>query len=211
MSTAPSPIRVLIAEDQHIVREGLALILSQDTGVEVVGQAANGREAVTLFERHRPDVVLLDLRMPVLDGVGATQVMVARDADARILILTTFDGDGDIHRALTAGAKGYLLKDASAEMLLDAIRQIAAGNAYLSPVIASRLMSRMRAPELTDRELQVLEQMADGKSNREIGAALFIAEGTVKLHVNNLFAKLGVGSRVEAVTLALRRGLVRLP
>jgi DNA-binding NarL/FixJ family response regulator len=204
-------IRVLIGEDQHIVREGLALILSQDPGVEVVGQAANGREAVQLFALHRPDVTLLDLRMPVLDGVGATEEIVARAPDARILILTTFDGDADIHRALTAGAKGYLLKDATAETLLDAVRQIAAGNAYLSPVIASRLMSRMRAPELTERELQVLEQMADGKSNREIGAALFIAEGTVKLHVNNLFAKLGVTSRVEAVTLALRRGLVRLP
>lgn len=209
--TLPDPIRVLIAEDQHIVRQGLVLILSQDPGVAVVGQAANGREAVALHERHSPDVTLVDLRMPELDGVGAVEEILARAPDAGILILTTFDGDEDIHRALTAGAKGYLLKDATTETLLDAVRQIAAGNAYLPPVIASRLMSRMRAPDLTERELQVLEQMADGKSNREIGAALFIAEGTVKLHVNNLFAKLGVGSRVEAVTLALRRGLVRLP
>lgn len=208
--SAPEPIRLLIAEDQHIVREGLALIFSQSPAVTVVAQAATGREAVQLFDAHRPDVTLLDLRMPVLDGVGATQEILACAPDARILILTTFDGDADIHRALTAGAKGYLLKDATAETLLDAVRQIAAGNAYLSPVIASRLMSRMRTPELTERELQVLEQMADGKSNREIGAALFIAEGTVKLHINNLFAKLGVASRVEAVTLALRRGLVRL-
>lgn len=209
--TALDPIRVLIAEDQHIVRQGLALIFSQDPGVEVVAQASTGREAVQLFATHAPDVTLLDLQMPVLDGVGATREILARAPGARILILTTFDGDADIHRALTAGAKGYLLKDATAETLLDAVRQIAAGNAYLAPVVASRLMSRMRAPELTSREVQVLEHMADGKSNREIGAALFIAEGTVKLHVNSLFAKLGVTSRVEAVTLALRRGLVRLP
>lgn len=207
----PNPIRVLIAEDQHIVRHGLALIFSQAASVEVVAQAATGREAVQLFDTHRPDVTLLDLQMPVLDGVGATREILARAPDARILILTTFDGDADIHRALTAGAKGYLLKDATSETLLDAVQQIAAGNAYLSPVIASRLMSRMRSPELTEREVQVLEQMADGKSNREIGAALFIAEGTVKLHVNSLFGKLGVTSRVEAVTVALRRGLVRLP
>src|SRR6266403_4055787 len=203
-------IRVLIGDDHTVVREGLLLLLEGRPDLVVVGEASNGREAVDLWKEHRPDVTLLDLRMPELDGVEAIKAIRANDEQARIIVLTTFDGDEDIYRAIQAGAKGYLLKDVPREALMDCIRRVHAGETCVPVHLAAKLAERVSGETLSDREIDVLKLMALGKSNKEIGSDLFISEGTVKSHVKAIFAKLNVISRTEAVANATRRGLIRL-
>ncbi|WP_050023741.1 response regulator transcription factor [Verrucomicrobium sp. BvORR034] len=203
-------IRVLVADDHVTVLEGLASIIGRQPDMEVVGQAANGREAVELWGRCQPDVALLDLRMPVLDGVGAIEEIRQRQPSARVVVLTTFDTDADISMAIKAGAKGYLLKDAPREELLACIRKVYAGETVISPSLVAKLASGLANEPLTGRELEVLGLLAKGRSNKEIGTHLYIGETTVKSHLRSIFAKLNVLSRTEAVAAASRRGLVQL-
>lgn len=205
-----TPIRILIADDHSVVREGLAAMIARRADMQVVAEAGDGQQAVELARRHRPDVILLDLRMPELGGVAAIHQIMADVPTARVIVLTTFDGDEDIYRALQAGARAYLLKDTPREALLEAIRAVHAGQKRIPPEVAAKLADRLLAPELSARELDVLRQIVAGRSNKEAGAALGISEGTVKVHVNSLLGKLGVADRTQAVTEALRRGLVRL-
>ena len=210
-SVAKKPrIAVLIADDHTVVREGLASLIRRRVDMTVVGETSNGREAVALWKKLRPDVTLLDLRMPELDGVGAIKEIREKDDKARIIVLTTFDGDEDIYRAIQAGAKGYLLKDAPREALIDCIRRVHAGETCVPVHLAAKLAQRVSGEALSEREIEVLKLMARGKSNKEIGAALFISEGTVKSHGKSIFAKLDVISRTEAVATATRRGLIQL-
>jgi two-component system NarL family response regulator len=203
-------IRVLIADDHVTVREGLAAMIGRQADMLVVGEAANGREAVDLWQKHRPDVALLDLRMPTLDGVGAIDEIRQRDASARVIVLTTFDTDADLSNAIKAGAKGYLLKDAQREELLESIRKVHAGATCIPPSLVAKLAAGMSTNALTGRELDVLTLLARGKSNKEIGVNLYISETTVKSHLRSIFTKLNVLSRTEAITTASRRGLVQL-
>lgn len=203
-------IGVLVADDHVTVLEGLAAIIGRQADMTVVGQAANGREAVELWLSRRPDVTMLDMRMPVLDGIGAVEEIRRHDAAARIIMLTTFDTDTDIANAIKAGAKGFLLKDAPREDLLAAIRSVHAGETSIAGALLTKLASGISSEALTGRELDVLALLAQGKSNREIGANLFISETTVKSHLRSIFTKLNVLSRTEAVTVASRRGLVQL-
>jgi DNA-binding NarL/FixJ family response regulator len=207
-------IRVVIADDHPIVREGLAAMIGAQPDLEVVGEAANGRVALELVLASAPDVVLTDLRMPVLDGVALTAA-VRRDApEVRVLVLTTYDSDADIVRAVEAGATGYVLKDTPSAMLFDAVRATARGETVLAPSVASKLVTRMRAAPaeaLTPRELQVLTEVATGRSNAEIGQVLSIGEATVKTHLLRVFAKLAVDDRTAAVTVAMQRGLLQIP
>ena len=203
-------IRLVIVDDHPVVREGLAAMCNRRPDLTVVAEAENGEQAVAAVLEHRPDVVLMDLRMPVLGGVDAIGTIRAKWPEARIVVMTTFDGDEDIFRALQAGARAYLLKDTPREEIVDAIRAVHAGQKRIPPEIASRLADRLTAEPLTERELAVLKQIVAGQSNKEIGAALGIAEGTVKVHVNSLLSKLGVEDRTQAVTEALRRGIVHL-
>jgi DNA-binding NarL/FixJ family response regulator len=203
-------IRVLIADDHVTVLEGLAAIIGRQADMVVVAEAVNGREAVDAWAKHRPDVTLLDLRMPVLDGVGAIDEIRRQDGSAHVIVLTTFDTDNEIYRAIKAGAKGYLLKDARREALLDCIRLVNAGETCIPPALTAKLAAGMSSESLTGRELDVLGLLARGKSNKEIGANLYISETTVKSHLRSIFAKLNVLSRTEAITAASRRGLVQL-
>ena len=203
-------IGVLIVDDHSVVREGLASLIGRKADMTVVGEASNGREAVELWRQHRPDITLLDLRMPELDGVGVIKEIRAGDEKARFVVLTTFDGDEDIFRAIQAGAKGYLLKDVPRDALMDCIRRVHAGETCVPVHLAMKLADRVSGETLSDREIDVLKLMALGRSNKEIGSALFISEGTVKSHVKSIFAKLNVISRTEAVANATRRGLIQL-
>jgi two-component system, NarL family, response regulator len=205
-----SLIRVLIADDHPVVREGLAAMINRRPDMVVVAEVVDGKTAVQAYAQHQPDVVLMDLRMPEMGGVVAIAAIRADDPEAKIILLTTFDGDEDIFRGLQAGAKAYLLKDTPREALLDAIRAVHAGQKRIPPEIAARLAERMLQPELTAREMEVLGLIVAGQSNREIGQALAITEGTVKAHVNNILSKLSVSDRTQAVTEALRRGLAHL-
>ena len=205
-----SRITVLIADDHSVVREGLVSLITRKTDMTVIGEAGNGREAVDLWQQHRPDVTLLDLRMPELDGVGAIKEIREKDDKARIIVLTTFDGDEDIYRAIQAGAKGYLLKDVPREALMDCIRRVHAGETSVPVHLVAKLAGRVSGETLSRREIEVLKLMAQGKSNKEIASALFISEGTVKSHGKAIFAKMNVVSRTEAVADATRRGLIRL-
>jgi DNA-binding NarL/FixJ family response regulator len=204
-------IRVLIADDHGVVREGLASMIQRNKAdMTLVGEASNGHEAIDLWKEHRPDVTLLDLRMPEVDGVDAIKGIRSHDEKARIVVLTTFDGDEDIYRAIQAGAKGYLLKDVPREALMDCIRRVHAGETFVPMHLVAKLAHRVSTDTLSKREIEVLQLMAQGKSNKEIGSALFISEGTVKSHGKAIFAKMNVVSRTEAVTEATRRGLIRL-
>lgn len=208
----PKPlIRVLIADDHGVVREGLVSMIQRNRAdMSVVGEASNGREAVELWKQHRPDVTLLDLRMPELDGVQVIKEIRATDKNARIIVLTTFDGDEDIYRAIQAGAKGYLLKDVTREALMDSIRRVHVGETSVPLNLVTKLADRISGETLSEREMEVLRLMAKGKSNKEIASALFISEGTVKSHGKSIFAKMNVNSRTEAVSEATRRGFLRL-
>ncbi len=204
----PNIIRVLIADDHSVVAHGLVLLLECELDITVIGQARNGYEALELFRLHQPDITLMDLRMPQLDGVAAITAIRAEFNDARIIVLTTYDGDEAIYRGLRAGAKGYLLKDAEPEELMAAIRTVHSGRKYIPPNIGAKLVERMSNPELSDRELEIVLLMVDGKSTQEISAALSIAESTVKFHINNILSKLGVNDRTQAVIAAMKRGIV---
>lgn len=203
-------IRVLIADDHPVVREGLAALIGRPTDMEVIAEVSNGREAFEQFLIHRPDITLMDLRMPELDGVDAILAIREQVPTARIIVLTTFDGDEDIYRGLRAGAKGYLLKDACREELLECIRAVYDGRTWIPPAVAAKLATRIGGPDLTSRELEVLNLMVAGNSNKEIGTALGVSEGTIKAHVNRVLEKLGVSGRTEATAVALKRGIVRL-
>jgi DNA-binding NarL/FixJ family response regulator len=206
-------IRILIVEDQRIVREGLMALFEDEAEIALVGEAANGDEAVARFTSLRPDVVLMDLQMPGSDGAEATRRIRAIDPEARILVLTTYATDEFIFAALRAGAKGYLLKDASADELLAAIRAVANGQTQLSPSVAARLVAGVggNGPEpLTARELEVLRLLGQGSSNDQIAAALQIAPRTAKVHVQNILGKLGAANRTEAVSIAVRQGILSL-
>jgi DNA-binding NarL/FixJ family response regulator len=206
-------IRLIIADDHPVVRTGLQGMLASQPDLEVVGEATTGAEAVALAIRLCPDVVLMDLRMPEMDGVAAIAEIRAQRPETHVLVLTTYDTDADILRAVEAGATGYLLKDAPREELFRAIRAAARGEAVLAPVVAARLMGRMRAPaeeSLSAREIEVLELVARGASNKQIARQLHISEATVKSHLIHIFGKLGVADRTAAVTTALQRGILRL-
>jgi DNA-binding NarL/FixJ family response regulator len=206
------PIRLLVADDHPVVRDGLRGMLAGQPDLEVVGEAADGAEAVALVPRLYPDVVLMDLRMPGMDGVEAIRKLRTSCPDVRVLVLTTFDTDTDVVRAIEAGATGYLLKDTPREELMRAIRAAARGEAVLAPAVATKLLGQMRAPApgpLSARELEVLELIARGATNREVGAKLFISEATVKTHLLHVFDKLGVSDRTAAVATAIERGLLR--
>jgi len=205
-----TPIRILVVEDHPIVRQGLVALLNVVDGVEVVGEAADGAEAIQEFETRHPDVTLIDLRLPKMSGVEVIQRIRADHAQARFIVLTTYDGDEDIYRALQAGARAYLLKGMTVEVLISTIRSVHAGKSIIPPAIAQRLAERMGTEQLTQREQDVLEQIVRGKSNKEIGVALEISEATVKTHINNLLGKLGVEDRTQAATAAIQRGLVQL-
>ncbi len=206
-------IRIIIADDHPVVREGLAGMLAGQPDLEVVAQAGDGAQAVALWAQHQPDVLLVDLRMPVMDGVQAIEAIREKRPSAPILVLTTYDSDADIVRAIEAGATGYLLKDTPREELFRAIRAAARGESVLAPTVAARLMTRMRAPaeeNLSPREIEVLQLVAKGNSNRDIGKALHISTATVKTHLIHIFDKLGVSDRTAAVTAALEKGIIRL-
>jgi DNA-binding NarL/FixJ family response regulator len=207
-------IKVLVVDDHPVVRSGLVGMLDVEEDLEIVGEAGDGEEAVLRVAALAPDVVLMDLRMPRLDGAGATARIVAEHPRSKVLVLTTYDTDGDIVRAVEAGATGYLLKDTPRAQLVEAVRAAARGETVLAPAVAARLMSRMRAPAveaLTPREIQVLGSVARGLSNAEIGRELFIGEATVKTHLLRVFAKLGVDDRTRAVTVAMERGILPPP
>jgi len=203
-------IRVLIADDHVMVREGLAAIIGRQPDMAVVGEAATGREVVDLWRIHRPDVTLLDLRMPILDGVSAIVEIRHGEPSARIVVLTTYDTDHDISRAISAGARGYLLKDAQREELLECVRKVHAGEICISPMLVAKLAQGISSESLTARELEVLSMLARGKSNKEIGMNLYISETTVKSHLRSIFTKLNVLSRTEAITVATQRGLIQM-
>jgi DNA-binding NarL/FixJ family response regulator len=207
-------IRILIVDDHPVVRTGLAGMLGAEADFEVVGEAGDGDEAVAVARRLRPNVVLMDLRMPGVDGADATARITATDPDIRVLVLTTYDTDADILRAVEAGATGYLLKDTPRVELAAAVRAAARGETVLAPPVAARLVSRLRSPaadQLTPREAEVLAAVARGLSNAEVGRVLSIGEATVKTHLLRIFAKLGVDDRTAAVTVAYERGILPVP
>jgi DNA-binding NarL/FixJ family response regulator len=207
------PIRLVIADDHPVVRDGLCAMLDTQPDIEVIGEATTGAEALDMVRSLRPDLVLMDLQMPELDGASATRRIRAEHEDIQVLVLTTYDTDGDISRAVEAGATGYLLKDARREDLFQAVRLAARGESVLSPGVAARVLGRMRAPaeeSLSVREIEVLGAVARGSSNREVARELHISEATVKTHLVHVFAKLSVDDRTAAVTVALERGIIRL-
>ena len=202
--------RVLLVDDHALLRTGVANIINQESDLRVVAEAGNGEEAIAAYERHRPDVILLDLRMPVMEGVEAVRRIRQADPAALVIVLTTYDTDDEIARALKAGAKAYVLKDISAEGLVACIRDVLAGKTYIAPAAAAKLAEGVTRVHLTPREMATLRLLADGRANKEIASALDISERTVKTHLAHLFEKLGVTSRTEAIKVATRRGLVRL-
>jgi DNA-binding NarL/FixJ family response regulator len=207
------PIRLVIADDHPVVRDGLCAMLDTQPDIEVIGEATTGAEALDMVRSLRPDLVLMDLQMPELDGASATRRIRAEHEDIQVLVLTTYDTDGDISRAVEAGATGYLLKDARREDLFQAVRLAARGESVLSPGVAARVLGRMRAPaeeSLSVREIEVLGAVARGSSNREVARELHVSEATVKTHLVHVFAKLSVDDRTAAVTVALERGIIRL-
>jgi two-component system NarL family response regulator len=209
-ASASPPASVLLVDDHALFRTGVANIINQEPDLRVVGEAGNGVEAIAAYERHHPDVTLLDLRMPVMEGVEVVRRIRERDPAARFIVLTTYDTDDEITRALKAGAKAYVLKDISADDLVSCIRNVLAGKTYVAPAAAAKLAEGVTRVQLTPREMSTLRLLADGKTNKEIANALDITERTVKTHLGHLFEKLAVTTRTEAIKVATRRGLVRL-
>ena len=203
-------IRVLVADDHPMVRHGVVANVKPQSDLTVVAEAGDGVEALGLIKEHLPDVVLLDLRMPLMDGLDVLTEVNSSKMPSKIIIMTTSESEEDVHRAIKAGARGYLPKDSTQEEILDAIRRVSLGETYLPARIVQKVAEGMRKPELSPRELEVLQCVAAGKSNKEIGAQLFIAEGTVKTHIKNLLEKLAVVGRTGAIREAVHRGLVRL-
>jgi DNA-binding NarL/FixJ family response regulator len=206
-------IRILISDDHPVVRAGLSGMINGESGFEVIGEAGNGKEAIAMTGELKPDVVLMDLRMPEMDGVTAIEHIKTDYPEVNILVLTTYESDADILRAIETGATGYLLKDTPREELFGAIRMVAEGKSPLDPGVATRLMQRMRGSDeegLSTREIEVLELVARGTSNKEIAKQLWVSETTVKSHMLHIFDKLGVTDRTAAVTAALKRGIIRL-
>ncbi|HEY2151236.1 MAG TPA: response regulator transcription factor [Vicinamibacterales bacterium] len=209
IAAAPRHARVMVVDDHSLLRTGVANIINLEPDLEVVAEAANGREAIDAFVRHHPDVVLMDLRMPEMEGVEAIRRIREIDPQARVVVLTTYDADEDIARALQVGAKAYILKDIDADALVACIRAVLDGKTYLAPAAAAKLAEHVTQVQLTPRELAAIRLVASGQSNKEIATALDISERTVKSHLAHLFEKLQVTSRTEAVRVATRRGLVR--
>jgi two-component system NarL family response regulator len=210
-SATADVIRILVVEDHAVVRQGLVALLRMTPGMAVVAEAPDGKRAVELYRELEPDITLMDLRLPVMGGVEAITEIRKYAPNARIIVLTTFDGDENIYRALQAGAQGYLLKDMSSEELMHAIRRVHSGKTSIPRLVAERLAERMAGPGLTARELDVLKLIVRGRSNKEIGSDLSISEATVKTHINSILSKLGVSDRTQAATSALQRGIVSLP
>ncbi len=208
--TATAPIRILLVDDHPIVRIGLAALVKTLPDMEIAAQAATGREAIELHRKHEPDVTLMDLRLPDVGGVEAIRAIRAASPDARIIVLTTYEGDEDIHQALQAGARGYIIKGLPHDLLTDAIKRVHAGGRYLPQVVKQALANRTPSNDLSPREREVLVRIAQGKSNREIAAELELAEITVKCRVSAILQRLDVGDRTEAVVTALQRGLLHL-
>jgi two-component system NarL family response regulator len=205
-----SELRVLLVDDHAIVRTGLRTMINNEPGLRVVGEASNGEEGITAYEQHRPDMVLMDLRMPGMGGVECTRAIRQRDPQAMVVVLTTYDGDEHIYQALRAGARAYLLKESSAEQFFEVLRSVHRGEYHLEPRIAERLARRLPGADLSAREVEVLRLVARGDINKEIAVSLGISESTVKNHLNNILTKLEVRDRTEAVTTALRRGYISL-
>ncbi len=210
MTSSDTRIRLLVVEDHTLVREALVAMVGQQADMVVVGEAASGEEALDAYRRLKPSVVLMDLRLPGMDGVAATHAIRSEDPDARVVALTAFEGDELAHRALQAGARAYLWKDARREEMLQAIRAAQEGRRWVAPAVAARIAESLPRAGLTPRELAVLERMAQGESNAEIARALSIAETTVKVHVGSILGRLGARDRTQAVLRALSRGIVRL-
>lgn len=207
---SPSPIRVLVVDDHHVVRQGIVALLKTMHDIEVIGQAVSGEEAAAVFNELMPDITLMDLQMPGVGGVKAIAAIRRKHPSARLIVLTTFDGDEDIYRSLQAGARGYLLKGMTSDQLVSAIRAVHSGRSIIPESIAEKLAGRMSSQQLTSRELSVLERIVAGRANKQIASDLYISEATVKTHINSLLGKLGVGDRTQAATVAIQRGLVHL-
>ncbi len=210
MTTPAAPIRVMCVEDHRIVREGIALIINQEADMEVVAACATGDEAIALYHQVKPDVVLMDLRLGKTSGVDAIKAIRQENPNARIVVLTMYEGDEDIFRAHQAGATTYLLKDTLSSDLIRVVRAVHAGERPVLPEVQARLAERAASPTLTSREIEVLQLISEGLRNKEVGATLGIAEGTVQIHVKNIFAKLNVNDRTGAVQVAVRRGLIQM-
>lgn len=208
--SAEAAIRVLIAEDHNVVREGIVSIINRQKDMTVVAEAKNGQRAVELYQKHTPDITLMDLRMPKMEGLDAIIGIRQSDPDANIIILTTYDTDEDIYQGLQAGARGYLLKDATSAELTSAVRQVHQGKRFLPSNVAAKLVERMEAEELTEREREVLSLMVQGTSTAKLAETMHLSEGTIKFHINNIFQKLDVNDRAQAIIVALRRGIIRL-
>jgi two-component system NarL family response regulator len=203
-------IRVMVVDDHPLMRLGLRTRISGEADMEVVAEAGDGPTAVTAYNEHKPDIMLLDLRLPGMDGPQIITEIRKTDPDAKIIIVTTYDADEDVYRAVQAGARGYLLKGTFAEGMLEAIRNVQAGRRLIAPEVAARLADRVSSPSLTSREVGVLELVAKGMSNKEIGAALFVSETTIKYHLKNIYSKLGANDRTEAALLAAQRGILTI-
>lgn len=203
-------IRILVADDHYVVRMGVIAIINNEPDMEVVAEAANGTQAIELFNEHQPDLVLLDSRMPLKNGVQAAKEIRNQNGAARILMLTAFDGDEDIYKALAAGAKGYVLKNSTGEQLVPALRAVAAGKSWIPAEVSERLAKRQEFEPLTPRELEVLHELAKGLANKQIADVMNISQHTTKGYLKNIMTKLHVADRTEAVTVAIQRGLIHL-
>ena len=208
--TSSGVIRVMCVDDHRIVREGITVIIDRESDMSVVGTASTGEEAVAVFKRERPDVTLMDLQLPRMTGLEAIRQIRQEDPDARIIVLTMYQGDEDIHRALAAGAATYLLKDTLSDDLIRFVREVHSGRRPLRPEVRAALDERASAPTLTPREIQVMELVAEGRRNKEIASSLAISEETVQVHLRNIFAKLKVSERTAALNVAIRRGIVHI-